>query len=262
MYSTVLYVCGTYIYGIHTVHGDKSFAINWPMPPSSTSSAVADAAAVFHLVFLRFKREHCTEAVAAAGHAAAQGLLLRIPGVTSARFGRTFNGGERTQGFTHSLCVVFEDRRAFDGWADSPLHEAWGTLHVGPYLDGPGATSIVKIDMAAPVVAADGAGEVVDHTVFFNMRGSFDGQMLAAAKASLQSHLSKIPGVLYSSFGKAFLHKGDAEYALHVKLISKDALQCYADHPLHRQWVERFITEHCISKQALDSASPALRARL
>ena len=60
---------------------------------------------VFHLVFLKFKPEHCTEAVTTAGHLAAQGLLLRIPGVTSARFGKTFNGA-RADGFTHSLCVV------------------------------------------------------------------------------------------------------------------------------------------------------------
>ena len=166
---------------------------------------------VFHLVFLKFKPEHCTEAVATAGHLAAQGLLLRIPGVTSARFGKTFNGA-RADGFTHSLCVVFTNRRAFDGWADSPLHEAWGKLHVGPYLDGPGSTSIVKIDMESPVSVADGAEKVVDHTVFFNMRDSFD---VKAATAELSS-LAKIPGVSACSFGKAFLHKGTAEYALHV----------------------------------------------
>ena len=215
---------------------------------------------VFHLVFLRFKREHCTDAVAAAGHAAAQGLLLRIPGVVSARFGRTFTSG-RAAGFTHSLSVVFEHRRAFEGWADSPLHEAWGALHVAPFLDGPGSESIVKIDMLAPVTVAEDEDQIVDHTVFFKMRDSFRGEELTAAKAAA-SHLSKIPGVMYASFGKAFLHKGDAEYALHVKLNSKDALQSYADHPLHRRWVERFVTKHCVSKQALEVCSPARRARL
>ena len=117
---------------------------------------------------------------------------------------------------------------------------------------------IVKIDMLAPVTVAEDEDQIVDHTVF--SRCGTAGEKNTAAKAAA-SHL-KDSWRDVASFGKSFLHKGDAEYALHAKLNSKDALQSYADHPLHRRWVERFVTKHCVSKQALDVCSPARRARL
>ena len=222
------------------------------MPPQSR---------VFHLVFLRFKPEHCTDEIALAGHEGAQELLLKIPGVTSARFGRNFDSS-RADGFTHSLCVVFHDRHSFEGWGPSPLHSAWGSLHVAPYLDKSVEPNIVKIDMEAPVIIREDAGEMIDHTVFFTMRESFDKPALSKAVSALQSHILKIPGVLYATFGRGFLHKGPSEYALHVKFSSRSALIGYASHPLHRRWVNSFIKEHCSKARALDSASISDHSRL
>ena len=215
---------------------------------------------VLHLVFLRFKERDAARAAAA--HAAAQRLLLLIPGVLSARFGLN-DSPRRADGFTHQLAVVFASRHHFEGWGPHPLHALWGATHVAPYLDGPGASSIVKIDMAAPVMADPAAADVVDHTVFFTMTPRFDDDVCAAAQKLLPSTICKVPGVLSASFGKAFMKQGEANYALHVKLASREALAGYGPHPLHMEWAQKFAAKHyCRHIRCVDSASPARRSRL
>lgn len=81
---------------------------------------------------------------------------------------------------------------------------------------------------------------MVKHIVLWKLKGTAHGKTKAEnvllIKEKLEALNGKIPGLIKLEVGIDFLHSPDsADIALYSEFESKEALQIYQEHPLHKE---------------------------
>ena len=94
---------------------------------------------------------------------------------------------------------------------------------------------------------------MIHHIVLFRVRADAMPAQVAAAGDALRAMQGRIPEVRHVHWGPN-LGPGAAEWT-HVLVVACDdmpAVQRYADHPLHRETVERFVAPIREARLAVD----------
>ena len=87
---------------------------------------------VEHLVILKFK-EDTTQEQLEDFLAGAKGLQDKFDGIVDLSVGENFT--DRSQGFTHGVCVRFHDRAALEHYLPHPAHMDVVETYIKPILD-------------------------------------------------------------------------------------------------------------------------------
>jgi len=87
---------------------------------------------VEHLVILKFKTD-ATEEQVNAFMENARGLKDKIEGVVNFSVGENFT--DRSQGYTHGVCVRFKDRAALEHYLPHPDHQEVVQNYIKPIVD-------------------------------------------------------------------------------------------------------------------------------
>lgn len=97
---------------------------------------------------------------------------------------------------------------------------------------------------------------MIKHIVFWKLKDEANGmnkeENARAIKQKLESLRGKIPGLIEIEVGIDFLHSAEsADLALYSTFESKEALQVYANHPLHKE-IMPFIGEARSERRVVD----------
>ena len=87
---------------------------------------------VEHLVILKFKKDTTQEQIEDF-LAGAKGLRDKFDGIVDLSVGENFT--DRSQGFTHGVCVRFHDRAALEHYLPHPAHMDVVETYIKPILD-------------------------------------------------------------------------------------------------------------------------------
>ena len=80
---------------------------------------------------------------------------------------------------------------------------------------------------------------MVKHIVFYTIKEGLDkAEAVEKIRSLLEPLVGQIPGLLYLEVRQAY---AGMDYALYSELESKEALEFYANHPLHLAAKDQFI---------------------